>query len=150
MFQEKLIKFCSPTLVGFKCGSLFKVKCDNSYPLDKILAQYNIKYNSKGVFFINLLKKDNSIERVPLKVFQQINPLAVIIVKEKSEVIRERLQKRDGRTYNISQIEMMQKEEIESAKDLCTHLNIQLFESSTENIHETIVFLQNQQFFTGS
>ena len=68
-----------------------------------------------------LLKKDNSIERVPLKVFQQINPLAVIIVKEKSEVIRERLQKRDGRTYNISQIEMMQKEEIESAKDLCTH-----------------------------
>ena len=97
-----------------------------------------------------LLKKDNSIERVPLKVFQQINPLAVTIVKEKSEVIRERLQKRDGRTYNISQIEMMQKEEIESAKDLCTHLNIQLFESSTENIHETIVFLQNQQFFTGS
>ena len=106
------------------------------------------KYLLDGHFC--LLKKDNSIERVPLKVFQQINPLAVIIVKEKSEVIRERLQKRDGRTYNISQIEMMQKEEIESAKDLCTHLNIQLFESSTENIHETIVFLQNQQFFTGS
>ena len=58
MFQEKLIKFCSPTLVGFKCGSLFKVKCDNSYPLDKILAQYNIKYNGKGVFFINLLKRE--------------------------------------------------------------------------------------------
>lgn len=69
------------------------------------------KYLLDGHFC--LLKKDNSIERVPLKVFQQINPLAVIIVKEKSEVIRERLQKRDGRTYNISQIEMMQKEEIE-------------------------------------
>lgn len=106
------------------------------------------KYLRDGHFC--LLKKDNSIERVPLKVFQQINPLAVIIVKEKSEVIRERLQKRDGRTYNISQIETMQKEEIESAKDLCTHLKIQLFESSTENIHETIVFLQKQQFFTGS
>lgn len=61
-------------------------------------------------------KKDNSIERVPLKVFQQINPLAVIIVKEKSEVIRERLQKRDGRTYNISQIEMMQKRKLSQQK----------------------------------
>ena len=65
------------------------------------------KYLLDGHFC--LLKKDNSIERVPLKVFQQINPLAVIIVKEKSEVIRERLQKRDGRTYNISQIEMIAK-----------------------------------------
>lgn len=36
------------------------------------------KYLLDGHFC--LLKKDNSIERVPLKVFQQINPLAVIIV----------------------------------------------------------------------
>ena len=79
MFQEKLIKFCSPTLVGFKCGSLFKVKCDNSYPLDKILAQYNIKYNGKGVFFINLLKRDNSsliyVYR-PLKLTKNLSSIA--------------------------------------------------------------------------
>lgn len=105
------------------------------------------KYLLDGHFC--LLKKDNSIERVSLKVFQQINPLAVIIVKEKPEIICERLQKRDGQTYNTSQIEIMQKEEIESAKELCAYLKIQLFESSTENIDETILFLRKQHFFTG-
>lgn len=59
MFQSKLIKFCSPTLAGFKSGSLFKFK-DNIFPsTDIILAQYNNKYNDRDLFFFNVLKRKN-------------------------------------------------------------------------------------------
>lgn len=167
---ERFVKKIVDKAIFDKVEEIYVTIFEKHEALIKLLEKYGFKkYGTKGegatpelVFTkkMNTISGDllsdfplittASIERVPLKVFQQINPLAVIIVKEKSEVIRERLQKRDGRTYNISQIETMQKEEIESAKDLCTHLKIQLFESSTENIHETIVFLQKQQFFTGS
>lgn len=93
-----------------------------------------------------LFKKDNSIERIALEIFQEIDPLAVILIKEKPNTICDRLQKRDGKIYSISQIETMQIEEIESAKELSACLGIQLLEISIEDIDRVIAFLQNQQF----
>ena len=59
MFQSKLIKFCSPTLAGFKTGSLFKFKNIYNISVDKILKEYNKNYNKKGVYFFNIFEKND-------------------------------------------------------------------------------------------
>lgn len=59
MFQSKLIKFCSPTLAGIKCGSLFKFKNKYNISIDMILEHYNNMYNQKGLFFFNILEKND-------------------------------------------------------------------------------------------
>ncbi|MGN1032951.1 MAG: DUF3793 family protein [Intestinibacter sp.] len=59
MFQSKLIKFCSPTLAGFKTGSLFKFKNKYNISVDKILMEYNKNYNERGLYFFNKFEKND-------------------------------------------------------------------------------------------
>ena len=59
MFQSKLIKFCSPTLAGFKTGSLFKFKNKYNISVNKILREYNKNYNKKGLYFFNVFEKND-------------------------------------------------------------------------------------------
>ena len=61
MFQSKLIKFCSPTLAGFKTGSLFKFKNKYNICIDKVLSEYNKNYNKKGLYFFNIFGKRDYI-----------------------------------------------------------------------------------------
>ncbi|MDY4575937.1 MAG: DUF3793 family protein [Intestinibacter sp.] len=59
MFQAKLIKFCSPTLAGFKTGNLFKFKNKYNICVDNILKEYNKNYSKKGVFFFKVFEKND-------------------------------------------------------------------------------------------
>lgn len=69
-----------------------------------------------------LLKRDGFIERIPVGVFEQINPLAVVLLKDEVTAIKERLEQRDNATVDLTRLRDLQKLEIEHATNICeTH-----------------------------
>jgi len=103
----------------------------------------NQKYILDGHFC--LLKTDESIERVPYSVFEQIDPLAIILVIENPKTICERLSERDKKKYNVNTLSQMQIEESIYAKEICEKFNIELLEIRSNQIDVVLTFL-NRKF----
>lgn len=99
--------------------------------LKKIIAP-DEKYILDGHFC--LVKTDNSIEEVPLNTFREINPILIIIVTDELKTIKERLEKRDNKRYDIDVLQELQKKEVEYATNISNELGIECVEVSPQNI----------------
>ena len=95
------------------------------------LIQQLKKYSEKGHFILDghftLLNKKKNIEKIPVNVFQQMNPSHMFLIDTQPQTILERLQQRDSKTYNITLINRMRAEEIQHAKTISEELNIPLY-----------------------
>lgn len=58
MFEELLVKHCSPTLAGIKTGNLFNFTCESTYEVFENIDKWNGKLNSKGIYLSVLSQKD--------------------------------------------------------------------------------------------
>ena len=88
-----------------------------------------------------LLDKEARIQRVSLETFRLLGPIAAIIVHDDPSLIQERLMERDGRQYDVDQIERFQKAEIEHALNVAERFGVptQLFRSTqTDEAQEFI------------
>lgn len=73
-----------------------------------------------------LLNKDNVPEKVPVQTFMDINPSKLILVIADPQIIKERLEQRDSKKYELNLIEEFQNLEVDFAKELRSILNIDL------------------------
>jgi adenylate kinase len=71
-----------------------------------------------------LLDASNNLSRVDQQVFEAIAPEAIWVKTEKSTLVQERLQQRDGTIYPISVIERMLAEEATYSEELARQLNV--------------------------
>ncbi|WHX49385.1 ATP-binding protein [Paenibacillus woosongensis] len=82
----------------------------------------------KNIFFLDghfcLLNEKRDISKISDQVFQQIEPIAFIIVTDTVSRIVERLKRRDNIDYEFNLIEQFQNEEIRHAVSLSHNLNI--------------------------
>lgn len=99
------------------------------------------KYLLDGHFC--LLKKDSTIQKIPMDTFREINPLMLMIITEDISVISKRLEDRDGKIYDSELLKNLQEEEILYAKEVANELGIDLLEYDKENILETFSRIQN-------
>lgn len=76
MFEEILVRHCSPTLAGLKTGSMFVFKCGQESMLRNLLKDYNAKLSGRGVQ-VTVLRK---------------NPSSVLIYVYRPDSLREDLQ----------------------------------------------------------
>lgn len=87
----------------------------------------------------------DAIRRVPLETFQTLSPIAVVVLHDDVNSIRERLEKRDNREFSFELLNGLQKAEIEHAAEVCNLLNIPLCSASASE-HETAFAFAIGQF----
>lgn len=75
-----------------------------------------------------LFNAEGNVEKVPLETFVKIAPKSITVVTAKVELIKQRLEKRDKKTYDFDVLATMQNTEKEYAKEISAHLNIPFIE----------------------
>ncbi|WP_288243937.1 ATP-binding protein [uncultured Chryseobacterium sp.] len=102
----------------------------------------NAKYLLDGHYC--LLNSNNIPERIPIQTFIEINPIKIILVIADSKEIKERLEKRDNKIYELSLIEDFQNLEILYAKEISNTLSIPLLiiDSINYNFKDLINFIK--------
>ncbi|MCW3789372.1 ATP-binding protein [Plebeiibacterium sediminum] len=109
---------------------------------DKLL----IALNNKGIDSKNylldghfcLINNDNRPIEVPINTFKSINPVLLLLLVDSPKSIKEKLEKRDGVSYNIEFIDNLQKREIIYAKKVSNELNCELIIFTTEEYKNVI------------
>lgn len=74
-----------------------------------------------------LLNASGEITRIPYDTFTTLNPDAIILLMEKSEVIADRRKERDGIEASVQSIEAFQQEECAYAKEIAIEIGAKLF-----------------------
>lgn len=73
-----------------------------------------------------LLGENDEIQEIPKSTFQDISPIAALVLYEDITIIKSRLEGRDGNFYKTSLLTKLQEHEIQHAKLVCESLNIPL------------------------
>lgn len=75
-----------------------------------------------------LFDSHGKVNQVPFDTFFKISPILISVITSDPEIIAQRLEKRDGRNYNVAKIKDMQDMEIEHAQFVADRLNISFIE----------------------
>jgi adenylate kinase len=95
-----------------------------------------------------LFNKNRESERVPFKTFEDLNLSKIIIVFEDAKTIKQRLELRDGKIYNLDQITQFQNMEMNYAKEISQKLNLPLMKIQSSNyIKETLIKFIDENTF---
>ena len=90
------------------------------------VTQANESYLLDGHFC--LFNAEGNVEKVPLETFVKIAPKSITVVTDKTELIKQRLEKRDKKTYDFDVLSTMQNTEKEYAKEIAAHLDVSFIE----------------------
>ncbi len=85
-----------------------------------------------------LFDKKGEISKVPETTFESISPMLVVVINEDVELIKERLEKRDGRPYDFSVLKQMQEIEIAYSKEIAEKLGVNHFEINSDNYNNLL------------
>ena len=80
-----------------------------------------------------LFNTKGEVERIPKETFVKINPKLIVIVTIPVNKIQERLNKRDGKIYNLDLLNKMQIMEVDYAQLIASTLNIPSIEIKDDN-----------------
>ena len=85
-----------------------------------------------------LLTEQGCIERVPIEVFETMSPSRIVVLKERPNVICQRLNQRDSRNYSLDLITEFQVEEIKYATEVADTLGVTLEVCDSTNREDVI------------
>lgn len=69
---------------------------------------------------------DDRIQRIPVKTFQELAPVGVVLLYDEVATIQVALRKRDGREFTTAVLKELQENEREHAEQICRSLEIPL------------------------
>jgi adenylate kinase len=91
-----------------------------------------------------LLNRNNEPERINMFTFSKLKPRLFIVVIEDVFKVKERLEKRDKREYDIDFLKKFQQLEIEYSEFLSNELNIPLIKIVNGNLDNLLKFILNE------
>jgi adenylate kinase len=91
-----------------------------------------------------LLNSKNEPEKINKETFIELNPKAFIIVIDKIELIKSRLEKRDNKSYDIEILRKFQDLELDYSIYLSKELNIPMIKVINGDIQNLLNFLKNE------
>lgn len=105
---------------------------DISYTQDRLISGLQNTIQHDKMYLLDghycLLNSNNEVVNIPLSIFKEINPLALNLILGDIKEIKNRLELRDNKPYEIKFLENLQKSELSHAiylsKALKTPLNI--------------------------
>ena len=87
---------------------------------------------------------DNAIVPIPLEVFAALRPAAILLVEAPTDVVRTRLEQRDGVTYEIGLLNELARQEREQAEFVSSCLQVPLYSVGADaSLEEAIAFLES-------
>lgn len=89
-----------------------------------------------------LLNKDNEVEKISLDTFNQINPIALVLILGDVKEIKKRLETRDNKPYEFELLERLQNSQLAYAKVLSEVLNIPLHIGKNDDYSNILVSLR--------
>lgn len=136
---SNIVKQDNPIIRTESCSNILKWKDPKEKEVEDIPANQNrlannlrhmidvdVPYLLDGHFC--LLNKDREIERVALETFEAINPVFIILLTERVDILEIRLQKRDGKKYDRKKLELMVEEERKWAEEVAAKLSVKIYE----------------------
>lgn len=111
-----------------------------------LLKALKEKDASKKEFILDghfcLLNNGGGIERIPMRIFEDLSPKAILLLTEKAEIIVQRRYERDGIKVSVKEVEKLQTAEKEYAKEVVDNLKIPLFISGgIQDVDKAIDFI---------
>lgn len=104
--------------------------------LKKIISP-DEKYLLDGHFC--LLKTNSTFEQIPLDTFREINPILIILlIEDNVETIKDQLDKRDNKNYNLDLLEEFQSRELSRAKAISDELGVECVQVSSNEIDDIL------------
>ena len=95
-----------------------------------------------------LLNKNGKIERIPEETFFKINPKVLIVKTAEPTDIQQRLRQRDNKEWDISNITLMQEEEIAYAREIALKLDIPFYQIE-DNQEDLLISIINSELQNG-
>jgi len=92
-----------------------------------------------------LLNQEGTPEKIEEQTFTDINPILIAIVTEDVNTIHDRLENRDGNSYELDILDKMQQLEYSQAKAVSNLLTIPLIELNSKNIEEFHKFIKSNK-----
>lgn len=127
-------------------SSAEKNVADISQTQDRLIIGLNAIVNKSKRYLLDghfcLLTKLGTIEKVPVETFKQIAPFSLSVIIGDISVIKERLEKRDGRPYDWNLLNEMQECEVFHAKQVADILKINLNICTSDNPTDIIETLK--------
>lgn len=108
--------------------------------LNKVLEK-NKSYLLDGHFC--LFNSSGSVEKIPINTFEKIAPKLIAVVTADAALIKNRIEKRDQKTYSIDLLESMQNIEKVYAKEVSLELNIPFIEVKDGDYDSLITQITN-------
>lgn len=133
-FVNDVRKKC-PKVEGLSCSTILKWENPKRKQVEDVEENQN-RLLTNLPYFIDidkeylldghfcLLTKQNTIERVPIDVFEAINPDMILLLEESPEIISQRLADRDSAKYSIDLITAFLREERKYAQETADTLGI--------------------------
>ena len=107
-----------------------KEKCEQNKQY--ILDGHFCLFNAKGV-----------VEKISFDTFAKINPRIIAVITTNEKIIKQRLEKRDEKIYDIKLLKKMQKIEKDYAVEIASILKIPFFEIKDGNQNDFINLISN-------
>lgn len=104
------------------------LKKDESYLLDGHFCLFN---------------SEGDVEKVPIDTFLKISPKLISVVTTNVALVKQRLEKRDNKTYKFDILKLMQDEEKRYGKEVALKLNVPFIEIKDENYDKLIELITN-------
>jgi adenylate kinase len=112
---------------------------------ERLIVALNSYCEENGTYVLDghfcLLDKNNEPTGIADEVFIKINPEVLLLLTAPVQIIKQRLEKRDRRSYDVGLIERMQEFEISYAKSISNLLNCELKIFSYEKSDSIIEYL---------
>jgi adenylate kinase len=108
--------------------------------LTKVIEE-NKSYLLDGHFC--LFNSSESVEKVPIRIFEKIAPRLIAVVTTDVALIKKRLEKRDGKTYSLDLLECMQNTEKIYAKEISLAIRIPFVEVKNGDCTNLIKVITN-------
>lgn len=88
-----------------------------------------------------VLDSSDAIRTVPIETFQQLAPVAVVVLLDEVERIQKRLQERDHREFSVRLLADLQNAEREHAEVVCKKLRIPICPACASESHKALEFV---------
>lgn len=107
---------------------------------DRLITGLNSATKANESYLFNA---NTRVEKVPLDTFVKIAPKSIAVVVAEVEIIKQRLERRDNKVYQLDLLELMQNTEREYAKTIARELNVPFTEIEYDDYGKFIESISN-------
>mgnify|MGYP000259415876 CR=1 FL=1 len=114
---------------------------------DKLIAGLNEALRKNKNYLLDghfcLFNSEGKVEKVPMETFKKIAPKLIVVITTEVGLIKQRLEKRDRKTYDFDTLKFMQDTERKYAEEVASIVNTPFIEIKNGDYNSFISLITN-------